>query len=42
MDEDVGNRETMHRAGISIQGSTISEKSVNEDDWENFIISEPK
>ena len=37
-----GNKETMHRAGISIKGATISEKSVNEDDWENFIIPEPK
>ena len=37
-----GNKETMHRAGISIKGATISEKSVNENDWENFIIPEPK
>ena len=35
-------KETTHGSGVSVRGSTISEKSVNEDDWENYIITDPK
>ena len=37
-----GQKETTHGSGVSVRGSTISEKSVNEDDWENYIITDPK
>ena len=37
-----GQKETTHDSGISVRGSTISEKSVNEEDWENYIITDPK
>ena len=37
-----GQKETTHGSGVSVRGSTISEKSVNEDDWETYIITDPK
>lgn len=36
-----GNAESVHRAGVSVKGRTVSEASVDEDDWEEFIIEEP-
>lgn len=36
-----GDPESVHRAGQSVQGWTISELSVDEDDWEDHIIEEP-
>lgn len=35
-----GNFETVHEAGISIQGKSIPEFEVNEDDWEEHLIEE--
>ena len=36
-----GSSETVHAAGISVQGWTIPEYEVDEDLWEDFIIEEP-
>lgn len=36
-----GTAETVHAAGVSVQGWTLSEFDVPEDDWENHIIEEP-
>jgi uncharacterized cysteine cluster protein YcgN (CxxCxxCC family) len=36
-----GTAETVHAAGISVQGQTLSEFEVPEDDWEDHIIEEP-
>ena len=36
-----GDARQMHEAGISVQGKTLSETSVDEDDWEDHIIEEP-
>lgn len=36
-----GDPDTVHRAGISMRGATVSEISVDEDDWEDHIIEEP-
>lgn len=33
-----GDPETVHRAGISVRGVTISEEDVNENDWEDYIL----
>lgn len=35
-----GDRESIHRAGASVQGWTVSEVSVSEDDWEDYIIED--
>ncbi|SMO56781.1 YcgN family cysteine cluster protein [Paracoccus laeviglucosivorans] len=35
-----GDRDTIHRAGASVQGWTISEASVTEDDWDDYIIED--
>ncbi len=35
-----GDRESIHRAGISVRGWTVSEVSVPEEDWEDFIIED--
>lgn len=35
-----GTVETVHRAGISVQGWTVPEFEIDEDDWENYIIEE--
>ena len=35
-----GDRQTIHRVGASVQGWTVSEASVSEDDWEDYIIED--
>lgn len=35
-----GGPETMHRKGASMQGRTLSESHISEDDWENYIYEE--
>ncbi len=35
-----GTPETVHAAGISVQGWTVPEFEVHEDDWEDFIIED--
>jgi len=36
-----GDPGSVHRAGVSVQGMTIPEFEVDEDDWEDYIIEEP-
>ncbi|SLN24722.1 YcgN family cysteine cluster protein [Roseisalinus antarcticus] len=36
-----GDPKSVHDAGISVQGLTVSEFDVHEDDWEDHIIEEP-
>jgi uncharacterized protein len=36
-----GDPQTVHDAGISVQGITIPEFDVPEEDWEDYIIEEP-
>lgn len=36
-----GNAESVHAAGVSMRNMTVSEDSVDEDDWEDYIIEEP-
>ncbi|MEX0337552.1 MAG: YcgN family cysteine cluster protein, partial [Arenibacterium sp.] len=36
-----GKAETVHRAGVSMQGMTVPEFDIPEDDWEDHIIEEP-
>lgn len=36
-----GDRESIHRAGMSVRGWTISELETREDDWEDYIIEDP-
>jgi uncharacterized cysteine cluster protein YcgN (CxxCxxCC family) len=35
-----GDPESVHRAGISLRGRTVSEAEVSEDDWEDYLIDE--
>ncbi len=35
-----GDRESIHRAGASVRGWTVSEVSVTEGDWEDYIIED--
>ncbi|WP_018000366.1 YcgN family cysteine cluster protein [Paracoccus sp. N5] len=35
-----GDRESIHRAGASVRGWTVSETSVTEDDWDEYIIED--
>lgn len=35
-----GDRETIHREGISMRGRTISEAEVDDDDWEDYVIED--
>jgi hypothetical protein len=35
-----GDFETVHKAGISIQGQSIPEYKVNDEDWEDHLIEE--
>ena len=35
-----GDAESVHKAGISVRGWTVSEASVTEDDWENLLIED--
>jgi uncharacterized cysteine cluster protein YcgN (CxxCxxCC family) len=36
-----GDPQSVHTAGVSMQGQTLSEVTVDEDDWEDHIIEEP-
>ena len=36
-----GDPDSVHRAGVSVQGRTVPEFEVHEDDWEDYIIEEP-
>lgn len=36
-----GDPQTVHDAGVSVQGLTIPEFEIDEDDWEDHIIEEP-
>lgn len=36
-----GDRETIHRAGHSMRGRTVSEATVAEEDWDRYIIEDP-
>ncbi|XDA96463.1 YcgN family cysteine cluster protein [Sulfitobacter sp. LCG007] len=36
-----GDPETVHAAGVSVRGMTVSEFDLPEDDWEDYIIEEP-
>ena len=36
-----GNAQSVHDAGVSVQGMTVPEFEVHEDDWEDHIIEEP-
>jgi uncharacterized cysteine cluster protein YcgN (CxxCxxCC family) len=35
-----GRADSVHEAGMSVRGWTVSEVEVPEDDWEDFIIDE--
>ena len=35
-----GDRETVHEAGASVRGWTVSEVTIAEDDWEDYIIED--
>jgi hypothetical protein len=37
-----GDPRTVHRAGVSMQGRTVPEFEVAEDDWEDHLIEEPR
>jgi uncharacterized cysteine cluster protein YcgN (CxxCxxCC family) len=36
-----GTPESVHAAGVSMQGRTVPEFEIDEDDWEDHIIEEP-
>lgn len=36
-----GTRQSVHEAGVSVQGLTVSEIGIDDDDWESHIIDEP-
>ncbi|MDF1671073.1 MAG: YcgN family cysteine cluster protein [Roseovarius sp.] len=36
-----GDPQTVHDAGVSMQGATVPEFEVHEDDWEDHLIEEP-
>jgi len=36
-----GDPETVHQAGVTLRGFAVSEESVHEDDWDDYIIKEP-
>ena len=36
-----GDPESVHRAGVSMRGRTVSEFDVADEDWEDHIIEEP-
>ncbi len=36
-----GNNIAIHEAGVTMQGRTIPEFEIHEDDWEDYIIEEP-
>jgi len=37
-----GDSQKMHAAGVSVQGQTIPEFEVDEDDWDDHVIEEPR
>jgi hypothetical protein len=37
-----GDPESVHAAGVSMRGRTVSEVDVGPDDWEDHIIEEPR
>lgn len=36
-----GDPDSVHRAGVSVQGMTVPEYEIDEGDWEDHIIEEP-
>ncbi len=36
-----GDRDSIHRAGMSVKGWTVPEFEVGEEDWEDYLIEEP-
>ena len=36
-----GTAQTVHDAGVSVQGITVSEANTPDEDWEDHIIEEP-
>lgn len=36
-----GDADSVHRAGVSVQGMTVPEFEIDEDDWEEYLIEEP-
>lgn len=36
-----GNPETVHAAGVSVRGRTVSEKDVPMDDWDDYVVEWP-
>ncbi|SMX40399.1 YcgN family cysteine cluster protein [Maliponia aquimaris] len=37
-----GDAETVHAAGVSMRDATVPEFEIDEDDWEDHIIEEPR
>jgi len=37
-----GDPDSVHRAGVSVQGMTVPEFEIDEDDWEDYLIEEPR
>lgn len=37
-----GDPETVHAAGVSVKGWTVPEFEIDQDDWEDHIIEEPR
>jgi uncharacterized cysteine cluster protein YcgN (CxxCxxCC family) len=37
-----GTPQSVHDAGVSVQGMTVPEFEVDVDDWENHLIEEPE
>lgn len=37
-----GTPQSVHEAGVSVQGMTVPEFEIDENDWENYLIEEPK
>ena len=36
-----GDKDSVHRAGASMQGQTVPEFEIPEEEWENYLIEEP-
>ncbi|MEC8041637.1 MAG: YcgN family cysteine cluster protein, partial [Pseudomonadota bacterium] len=36
-----GDRDSVHKAGVSMRGRTVPEFEVDDDEWEDHIIEEP-
>ena len=36
-----GDPMSVHTAGVSVKGMTVSEVTVDEDDWDDYVIKEP-